>query len=121
MPKYSVIVTRDTTESTVVEIHAEDEDDAEAKAVAFTHDNPHLEWEQDFTPNASKEHYTNGAELIEEEPELITDEDRLSLIEDLNEDGEVEGHDDYQSMIRRAGQVLTYTDAAELRKEYGLE
>lgn len=51
----------------------------------------------------------------------MTDEDRLALIDDLNERGEVDGHDDYQSMIRRALLVTTYAEGDELRAEYGIE
>lgn len=65
MARYSVIVTRDTTESTVVEIEADDAGDAEFKAAIFARDNPHQKWERDDTANASRQPYTNGAELIE--------------------------------------------------------
>lgn len=65
MPKFSVIVTRDTTESTVVEIVADSPQKAESLAITYSQDNPHLEWVQDYTPNASSDHYTNGAEEIE--------------------------------------------------------
>ncbi len=64
--RYSVIVTRDTTESVTILVDAVDEDEAEDKAIAASRD-PNLKWEQDCTPNASKEHYTNGADLIEDE------------------------------------------------------
>ncbi|AXK44157.1 hypothetical protein DVR09_15220 (plasmid) [Erythrobacter aureus] len=62
--RYSVIVTRDTTESITLEVDAIDEDEAEEKAIQLSHQGDH-KWEQDCTPNASKEHYTNGAELVE--------------------------------------------------------
>lgn len=65
MPRFSVIVTRDTTESAYVEIEAASESEAEEKAIAYSRDNPNLTWERDDTPNASKEHYTNGAEEID--------------------------------------------------------
>lgn len=64
LKRFSVTVTRDTTESVTVEIEATDEADAQEKAIAFTYDNAHLTWEQDDTPNASKEHYANGAEEV---------------------------------------------------------
>ncbi|UIS25304.1 hypothetical protein [Erythrobacter phage vB_EliS-L02] len=65
MPRYSVIVTRDTTESAVVEIEASNGTEAEHKAAAFASDNPHLDWKRDYTPNADEMVYTNGADLIE--------------------------------------------------------
>src|SRR5690606_12536961 len=51
---YSVIVTRDTTESVVLEIRAASEDEA-AKLALEKARSPEITWEQDHTPNASKE------------------------------------------------------------------
>lgn len=65
MARYSVIVTRDTTESTVMLVEADSEEEAEAKAIEASHDDLPITWIQDDTPNASKDHYTNGAELID--------------------------------------------------------
>lgn len=58
---------------------------------------------------------------IRAEWEYITDEDKLSLIEDLNEKAVIEDMTDYQSMIRRALLVTLYTEGDELRAEYGME
>lgn len=64
--KYRVIVTRDTTESTEVVVSAASEAAAEEAARVLVSANPHnFDWEQDDTPNASKNPYTNGAEEIE--------------------------------------------------------
>lgn len=65
LKRYSVIVTRDTTESTTVEVEAETPEAAEEMARGQSYTGGYI-WEQDDTPNASKDHYTNGADEIEE-------------------------------------------------------
>jgi hypothetical protein len=62
MPRFIVTVTRDTTESTTVEIDAVDADAASEYAIGYTSNNPNIEWEQDDTPNASSDHYVTGVE-----------------------------------------------------------
>lgn len=59
--RYSVIVTRDMTESTVVEIEATDQAEAQEKAKQFARDNANLTWEPDDNGNPG-DPYTNGAE-----------------------------------------------------------
>lgn len=61
MPKFTVIVTRDTTESCEIEIEAEGQDEAEEAALARSKDSS-IEWEPDDTPNASADHYITGCE-----------------------------------------------------------
>ena len=65
MPRFTVIVTRDTTESAIVEMEAANADEAAEKAIEFSHDNPDVEWFQDDTPNASSDHYVTGVEPSE--------------------------------------------------------
>ena len=62
MPRFTVIVTRDTTESVIVEIEAENADEASEKAIDYSYNNPNIEWEQDDTPNASSDHYVTNVE-----------------------------------------------------------
>ena len=63
MPRYRVVVTRDTTESAVVEVEADTREAADRAAIKQAQDSG--QWEQDDTPNASKHPYTNdSAELI---------------------------------------------------------
>jgi hypothetical protein len=61
MQTYQVIITRDTTESTVIQVTAESPEAAEAEALAASY-NGRYTWEQDDTPNASGEHYVTGVE-----------------------------------------------------------
>lgn len=61
---YEVIVTRDTTESTVIQVEAESPEEAEAEALSESY-NGRYTWEQDDTPNASGEHYVTGVEPSE--------------------------------------------------------
>lgn len=66
MPKYRVIVTRDTTESITVEVEAAGEEEAQSKALDASYSGNYFgQWEQDDTANASSDHYTNGAEVLE--------------------------------------------------------
>ena len=71
MKTYAVIVTRDTTESCVVKVKAEDPTAAEAgafdKVLAAPED---YVWEQDDTPNASKDPYVTGVDEDEDLPDL---------------------------------------------------
>ena len=62
MPRFTVIVTRDTTESAIVEMEAANADEAAEKAVIYSKDNRHIEWMQDETDNASRDHYVTGVE-----------------------------------------------------------
>ena len=59
MPRYSVIVTRDATESVTVEVVTRDEAEAEAKALEMDHSGWTLDDCNFHQP------YTNGADLIE--------------------------------------------------------
>ena len=65
MPRFTVTVTRDTTESATIEMEADTEEEAAEKAIGFSYDNPHVEWFQDDTPNASSDHYVTGVEPSE--------------------------------------------------------
>lgn len=62
MPRFTVIVTRDTTESAIVEMEAANADEAAEKAIIYSKMNPHIEWAQDETDNASADHYVTGVE-----------------------------------------------------------
>ncbi|MCO5157924.1 MAG: hypothetical protein M9945_14440 [Aquamicrobium sp.] len=63
---YDVIVTRNTTESCTMLVEAENR----AAAIMLAHErsyrDPDLVWEQDDTPNASKEHYVTSCEAQED-------------------------------------------------------
>jgi hypothetical protein len=61
MKTYEVIVTRDTTESTVIQVMADSPEAAEAEALAESRKGRYV-WEQDDTPNASAEHYVTGVQ-----------------------------------------------------------
>lgn len=63
MAKYSIILTRDTTESATVEMQASSQEEAVAKAILWAKDNDWLEWKRDDTPNASKEIYATDCEI----------------------------------------------------------
>ena len=58
---YEVIVTRDTTESTVVQVRAASPEVAEELALAEAKGGSYI-WEPDFTPNASKDAYVTGVQ-----------------------------------------------------------
>lgn len=47
MPRYSVIITRDVTESTIVEVEAETPAQAETAAFEKMHESTDTEWELD--------------------------------------------------------------------------
>ena len=64
LKSYDVIVTRDTTESTTIRAQARDSGEAESLAWAMSFEGEHV-WKQDDTPNASRHHYTNGAEEVD--------------------------------------------------------
>lgn len=67
MPKFTLILTRDTTESVSVVVEAETEDEAQDKAL----DNVPTEgWETDDTPNLSKNVYITNCESHLPDPEL---------------------------------------------------
>lgn len=61
MPKFTVIVTRDTTESCQIEVEAEDRAEAEERALE-TSKSGDVTWEPDDTPNASADHYVTGCD-----------------------------------------------------------
>ncbi len=67
MPKYSVILTRDVTESCVVEVEAADQDEASDLALEklYETDDPH--WALDDTP-AKPDTYVTGWDLMVETP-----------------------------------------------------
>jgi hypothetical protein len=65
MKNWDVIVTRDTTESCTMVIEAATELDAKLEAIRRSHSDDDLVWEQDDTPNASKEHYVTDCEPTE--------------------------------------------------------
>jgi len=64
MPKFTCIVTRDTTESIIVEVEAENDEQAESAAIEASQDPAHS-WERDYTPNASSDHYVTNTEESE--------------------------------------------------------
>lgn len=64
MPRYEVIVTRDATESVTVEVVAQSEADAEAKAKELAYCDDDLPWTLD--DGNYHDPYTNGAELVSE-------------------------------------------------------
>lgn len=63
MPKFTVIVTRDTTESCEIEVEAESQEAAEQAGLQTALDFPgEQEWLPDDTTNASKDPYVTGCE-----------------------------------------------------------
>lgn len=66
MPKtYDVIITRDTTESCTMLIEATSLEEANHIALARSYEDTDLVWEQDDTPNASKNHYVTSSDTTE--------------------------------------------------------
>jgi hypothetical protein len=66
MPKFRLLVTRDTTQSTVVEVEATDEDEAGFLARQQVRaDQSKFDWELDDTPNASKDPYVTDCEELD--------------------------------------------------------
>jgi len=63
MPKFEVVVTRDCTESIVIDVTAENEDDAREVALAQTKAKPFEAWERDDC--SSSKPYTTGCEEAE--------------------------------------------------------
>ena len=59
---FEMIVTRDTTESCIFTVDAEDENEARDKALERARQDKTLPWEQDDTPNASKSPYVTNCE-----------------------------------------------------------
>jgi hypothetical protein len=58
MPRFTVIVTRDTTESTTMHIVAKTEEEAQDWAMRAARNHAEaLSWTKDFTPNASADPY----------------------------------------------------------------
>lgn len=64
MPRYSVIVTRDATESVTIEVAARSEAEAEEKARDEAENNWDLQWTVD--DGNWHQPYTNGADLVSE-------------------------------------------------------
>jgi hypothetical protein len=64
MPRYSVIVTRDATESVTIEVAARSPGEAETKAREEAENNRDLDWTLD--DGNFHDPYTNGAELVDE-------------------------------------------------------
>lgn len=67
MNTYSVIVTRDVTESTVVYVHAKSVEDANEKALDIARDGPDIEWELDVGSCGTQDPYIgdpDGAEIV---------------------------------------------------------
>lgn len=63
MTKFTVIVTRDTTESCAIEVEAESREEAEQAGLQTALDFPgEQEWSPDDTTNASKDPYVTGCE-----------------------------------------------------------
>lgn len=64
--KYSVIVTRDCTESAVVKINASSPEKAQEKALsmAIKNDGADLEWEADDCSGMQSDPYTTGCDKI---------------------------------------------------------
>jgi len=62
---YDVIVTRDTTESCTMVVEAASASEAHEAALERSYTYDDLVWEQDDTPNASKQHYVTNCEVTE--------------------------------------------------------
>lgn len=70
MPRFTVILTRDLTESVSIEVEAKTPEDAEALALDMDTEEPErFQWGLD--DNTAGTAYTNGADLIREEPEPV--------------------------------------------------
>jgi hypothetical protein len=64
MPRYSVIITRDVTESTVVQVEAETPDQAETAAFAKLHGSADIEWELDEGSWNKGDSYVTGVDEL---------------------------------------------------------
>ena len=64
MPRYSVIVTRDVTESTVVEVEAEPPEQVEAAALAKLFESADIEWELDEGSWNKGDAYVTGVDEL---------------------------------------------------------
>jgi len=64
MPRYSVIVTRDVTESTVVEVEAETPEQVEVAALAKLFESADTEWELDEGSWNKGDAYVTGVDEL---------------------------------------------------------
>lgn len=64
MPRYSVIITRDLTESTVVEVEAETPEQAETAAIDKMHKSAETEWELDEGSWNKGDAYITGVDEV---------------------------------------------------------
>jgi hypothetical protein len=64
MPRYSVIVTRDVTESTVVEVEAESPELIEAAAIAKLFESVDTQWELDEGSWNKADAYVTGVDEL---------------------------------------------------------
>lgn len=64
MPRYSVIITRDVTESTVVEVEAETPEQAETAAFEKLHESTDTEWELDEGSWNKGDSYATGVDEL---------------------------------------------------------
>lgn len=64
MPRYSVIITRDVTESTVIQVEAETPVQAETAAFAKLHGSADTEWELDEGSWNKGDSYVTGVDEL---------------------------------------------------------
>ena len=64
MPRYSVIITRDVTESTIVQVEAETSEQAETAAFDKLHDSTDTEWELDEGSWNKGDAYISGVDEV---------------------------------------------------------
>lgn len=64
MPRYSVIITRDVTESTIVQVEAETPEQAETAAIEKLFESTDTEWELDEGSWNKGEAYVTGVDEI---------------------------------------------------------
>jgi hypothetical protein len=64
MPRYSVIITRDVTESTIVHVEADTPEQAESAAFEKLHESADTEWEIDEGSWNKADAYVTGVDEI---------------------------------------------------------
>jgi hypothetical protein len=62
MPRYNVIITRDVTESTIVQVEADTPEQAEMAAIAKLHESADTEWELDEGSWNKGDSYVTGVD-----------------------------------------------------------
>lgn len=64
MPRYNVIITRDVTESTIVQVEAETPEQAETVAFEKLHDSTDTEWDLDEGSWNKGDSYVTGVDEL---------------------------------------------------------